>query len=248
MSRGVIKADDARHVSRGMLGLELRDIAAQAEGLMRAARAEAERIVSEARRQAESLREQAARESMAAGREQGLAEGRREGEQTALLAARTRLEEEQAALISALSGLLTELNEKRSAFLTAARRDVVVLAVAMARRLSEKLALMEEIAPTIAAEACAEAVELIGEATQVVIRVHPSDLAAVSELTTQLAESLQSGRHLRLVEDESIGRGGVRLETPDCTLDAGLTERIERIADELVTAWRERLKEWSVKP
>lgn len=248
MSRTIIKAGDVGHASRGMLGLDLRDIATQAESIVGAARAEADRILADARRQAEILCEKAAHEARAAGHAQGLEEGRREGEQTALLAATARLEKEQEALVSALAHLLSEFRDRREALLLAARRDVVVLAVAIARRFVERLAALDDVAPEIASQACGEALELIAESSQVLIRVHPQDAAAVRDLAAPIAESLQSGRHLRLVEDASVGRGGVVLETPDSQIDGTLTGRIDRIADELVTGWRDRLNEWSVKP
>ncbi|RIK64014.1 MAG: hypothetical protein DCC65_15165 [Planctomycetota bacterium] len=248
MSRTIIKAGEAGRASRGMLGLDLRDIASQAESIVGAARAEADRILVEARRQADLLREHAAREGHATGRAQGLEEGRREGEQTALLAATARLDAEQASLVSALSNLLSEFRDRREALLLAARRDVVVLAVVIARRIAERLAALEDVAPEIATEACAEALELVAEASRVLVRAHPKDVAAVRELAAPLAESLQSGRHLRVTEDASVGRGGIVLETPDSQIDGTLTGRIDRIADELVTGWRERLNQWSVKP
>lgn len=248
MSRTIIKAGDARIASRGMLGLDLRDIASQAESIVVAARAEAERIVAEGRRQAEALREQSSKSGYTAGHELGLAEGRREGEQTALLAAKARLESEQASLVASLTQLLNDFRDRREAFLIAARRDVVVLAVIIAKRITEKLAAVEEIAPEITAQACAEALELIGEATQVNVRVHPQDAVAVRELTAPISDSLQTGRHVRLTEDEAVGRGSVVIETADSLIDGSLHQRIDRIADELVTGWRERLKDWSVKP
>ncbi|MCG8407047.1 MAG: hypothetical protein MI923_17770, partial [Phycisphaerales bacterium] len=52
----VIKAHDSRRLG-GLQGLDLRDIAEQAEALLASARARAERIVHEAQAQAETERE-----------------------------------------------------------------------------------------------------------------------------------------------------------------------------------------------
>lgn len=245
MSR-VLKSHDLATIPRGSLGLDLRDIAAQAEALRLAARQEAERILVQARAQAEELQRQAHQEGYAVGHAQGLAEGRSQGHEAALTEERERLQTQAALLLTTLSTLVQEFDSRRESLHTQAKRDLVTLAIAIAKRVANRLAQIEELAPQMAAEACGEAVALVGEAAQVLVRVHPADAAAVAEMTKELAETFHACRHVRLAEDDSIERGGVRVETPDCEVDATLSGRIDRIADELVTGWRKRLEDWSV--
>ena len=129
----------------------------------------------------------------------------------------------------------------------AARRDVVVLAMAIAQRIVSRLAGLADAAPEMAAEACRQALELVGEATEAVIRVHPDDRRALEQIAEGLSRAVQSSRHLRLVEDPSVGRGGVVVETADCAVDAQAASRVERIADELVTDWRQRMKALAIE-
>ena len=96
-----------------------------------------------------------------------------------------------------------------------------------------------------AAEACAEALQSIAESTEVSVRLHPADAAAVSELTAELANMIKSARGVHLSADESVGRGGVIVSTSDCVVDATVSGRIERIADELLAGWRKRVEGWS---
>jgi flagellar assembly protein FliH len=243
MSGTVIKAGDARALTRGLYSLDLRDIAGKAEAMLSTARSEAARLVEEARRQAlaerEGIRQSAQRK--------GYAEGGAAGRAAALEEARKRFAEEQTALTVALGDLLGAFGARREELYLAARRDVVVLAMAIAQRIVSRLAGMADAAPEMAAEACRQALELVGEATEAVIRVHPDDRRALEQIAEGLSRAVQSSRHLRLVEDPSVGRGGVVVETADCAVDAQAASRVDRIADELVTDWRQRMKALAIE-
>lgn len=247
MSSGVIKAEVAHSLAGGLCSVDLRDIAAQAEAMLAAARAEADQIVAsardEARAQSEAIRQDAHRE----GHKEGLAQGQAQGQAAALAEARERFTQDQDSLVSALTDLLAAFAAKREQMYLAARRDVVVLAVAIARRIAGKLEEMVDVAPDIAAAACGEALDLVQGATEASIRAHPDDWAALEHLAESLHKETQASRHVRVVEDASVGRGGVIVETADSTVDATLTSRIERIADELVTDWRGRMKALSME-
>jgi flagellar assembly protein FliH len=247
MSGAVIKADQARFVSRGMYSLDLRDISRQATDMIAAARVEAERIVVEARVQAESVRESIRSRAHREGYEQGLAEGSEKGHAEALAQAREKFAEDQASLIMALRGMLDAFNAQREKLYLAARRDVVVLAVAAARRVVARLPDLDETAGHAAVQACEEALDLVRGETEVVVRTHPDDWAAVDHLAEEIKRSMQGSRNMRVVEDASIGRGGVVLQGADCEIDATAASRVDRIADELVADWRKRLKELSLE-
>jgi flagellar assembly protein FliH len=247
MSGAVIKADQVRFASRGRCSLDLRDISRNADEMIAAARAEAERIVGAARDQAESTREAVRQEACRDGRAQGLAEGREQGQAEALAQAREQFAKEQASLVTALTGVVEALNAQREKLYLAARRDVVVLAVALARRIVARLPELDGAAPESAVQACAEALDLVRGATEIVIRTHPDDWAAVEHLASGLHCSMQGSRNLRVVEDASIGRGGAVLESAECAIDATASSRVDRIATELVADWQKRMKELSLE-
>ncbi len=247
MSGAVIKAGDSRLLAGGLSSLDLRDISRHAEGILEAARGEAEGIVTESRRQAEEEREGIREAARCQGRDEGHAEGLAEGRAAGLAEVRQQFAEEQAPLVSALEAMLEDFENRREQLYLAARRDVVVLAIAIARRICGKLDTMASFTSDGAVEACREALELAGEATRVEVRVHPADLQAVKRLTESLAAAVESSRHVRVLEDASVGRGGVELETVASKVDARVASRVERIADELVTDWRGRLEALSLR-
>lgn len=247
MSGVIIKAGDTRVSTRGMYGLDLRDISRQADLMLSEARAEAERIVADAHRQGQEQRHAVLEEAHREGHEKGLAEGRAAGREAGLTECRRQFADQQADLISALTGLFEAFSARREQMYLAARRDVVVLAVTIARRISRKLTAIEDMALDAATEACAEALDLVRGATDATVRIHPRDRAALQRVAEELAGSMESSRHIRLVEDDSLGRGGVIVETAESTIDATVDARVERIADELVTDWRGRTKALSLE-
>lgn len=248
MSGRVIKAGDSRVVMNTARSLDLRDIAAKADEMLAAARAQASAIVAAAHDQANAERASIHQASRAEGYARGLAEGLLAGEKSAIESAARKFAADQSGLLSALSAALTEFEHRREQFYSAARRDVVILAVAIASRIARRFAMMEELAPEIAADAAREALQLVREATDVTIVTHPADLAAVRELATELSQTLKSLTHLRVVEDEQIDRGSVRVGTSDTRIDASIQDRIERIADELVDHWRDRMNSLGISP
>lgn len=243
MSAVVIKAGASRLIGRGLYSLDLRDIAGKAEEMLTSAREEAVRTASEARQQArleaESLRQEARR----SGYQEGFMEGRAAGAEQGLEEARRRLAEEQALLVTTLRTLMETFSEQREKLYLAARRDVVVLAIEIARRLADRIPELPGAATRAAESVCAEALELLSGTTEVVIQTNPADRAALEHLAESLHATLSSSRHLRVVPDETVKRGGVVVRTADSLIDGRLRERLERIADELVTDWRQRMKE-----
>ncbi len=248
MSSVIIKNGHALRPSGGPCALDLRDIARQAELMLAAAHSQAEKFVSDTRARATKQAEAIRQAAYNTGRAEGLAEGRTVGRRTALAEARREFAESQVSLVSTLTKLLAEFNERREHLYAAARRDVVLLAVTIAGRITEKLSCMADVAPDAAAQACEEALSMLCEATEVVIHTHPDDAAAIEDLEQQLARTMNSSPHMRIVEDVEVGRGGVKVQTADATIDATISTRIERVADELMNDWRRRLKELPIQP
>ncbi len=247
MSGVIIKAGESRCITRGLYSLELRDIAEQAEAMLASASAEAETIVHEARSRAQSEQENIRRSAHREGYDKGIAEGRSAGHDAALAEARERFSREQSTLVSALTKLVENFDQRREQLYTAARRDVVVLAIAIGTRITERFAMMEGIDTGAAEQACGEALRLVEKASDVVIRTHPDDAVSIQHLSEQLETVVKRSRHVRIVEDEAVDRGGVAVEATDGKIDASIQSRVRRIADELVTDWRERMKALSIE-
>ena len=245
MSGGLIKAGDSRITTRGVYSLDLRSISHQAQSRLDEAQAQASKIVFEARAHAESLRESIKTAARDEGYREGLEKGRTAGHETALAEARERFTAQHSSLVETLTTLFDQFSSRREEFLVSARRDVVVLAIAIAARVFPRLDALGEHTDA-AVEACKEALAIVGKATDATIRVHPDDSAALAQFCDRLRETLANAPHLHLVDDDDVGRGGVVVSAADTTIDATLATRLERIADELVDDWRSRAKELSL--
>lgn len=248
MNKTVLKAGQHQVPSNGGYSLDLRDISKKADGLLDAAQLEARRLLEEARRQADLHGQQVMQSSQRLGYEEGTARGREAGYAAALEEAKESFAKDQAALLATLCDLLENFKDSRERFLVEARQDVIVLAVAIASRVLSSLSELGDAASAAAIEASRDALELIGASTEVVIRTHPDDCSAVERFCQQLDAELKSSRHVRIVADPELSRGSAVVETADTTVDATVTERVRRIADELVTDWRTRLENLALKP
>ncbi len=248
MKTPVIKADNFQLPSRGLYSLDLRDIARKAEGILEAARVEAARLVEDSRTEASRQVSIALEEAKARGHAEGLAQGRDAGRIDALNEARAKFAEDHGALATALTTLLADVESSRQRLYLEARRDVIVLATVIASRFLSSMTADESCATEMATSACAEALEAISAAADVVIRTNPEDVVAMERLCNEFAATVQNNRHIRITQDATVNRGGVVVETADSQIDASVEERIRRITDELAGAWKERAARLSMKP
>ena len=242
----LIKAGSTRSVAAGHVHLNLRDIARQAEAHLSDARAQGARVVreavTEAERQRAALIEAARRDGYAAGIEQG----RAEGAAAAMKDAQAQFAEAQASLIAAMTAAVEGLSSQREAFMVSFRRDVLLVAVAIARKVVSKFVEDDPAGIAVATEAAADAINLVRAATDIELCVNPADAAALEVFALDLMNRLRDGRHIRIVEDADLARGGARVRTADTTIDGAIASRIDRIADALVDGWRERAQELSL--
>lgn len=109
------------------------------------------------------------------------------------------------------------------------------LAMAMARRIVGEVC---EVPGAAASHVARMALHKLGSEFRVVMRCHPQDLG-VLESERDLWNGRGTSRRVELVEDESVGRGGVVIETETGTIDARiprLTESVERALAEAIAA------------
>jgi len=112
---------------------------------------------------------------------------------------------------------------------------VVELALAVARRIVGEVC---EIPGAAALHVARMALRKLGSEFRVVMRCHPLDLHGL-EHERELWNGRGSNRRVELQEDESVGRGGVVIETDNGTVDARiprLTEADERALAKAIEA------------
>ncbi len=244
----VIKPSADRQSALPGLRIELRDIEAEARGVVVAAHTEALRIVTEARQRtsAELMAAQAARatavqdgrrEGVELGRAEGLEVGRKQG----LAESREKFEKSAEPLLTAMKNLVGEFAARREQLFEESAQDVLVVALAIAKRMSGSAA---RIDPQTACQSARTALETVRGGNRVTLRVNPSDLELVQAYCPSLA-SMIAGREMEIQGDALVGAGGAMVESASGMADARLETQFAVIADELIENWRERLAEVS---
>jgi flagellar assembly protein FliH len=249
MTTGVIKSAEAQRRGMSLAPLDLRDVQHEADAILSAARREAEDIRRRAEAEAAEFVAQARQRLIGAmalakqrghedGIKRGLAAGEEKGRAEALEAARGAFATASTGAVSALASLASSWKDAHRMLFHDARQDVLAMAIAVARRVAPRL---PEIDPGVAADACGAALAMIGAAHSLTIRLHPDDLDAVKTLLDERIAGLGDAAHVRWMADPAVEPGGARIENPRAAVDARMSTQLNRISDELLGSWRERL-------
>lgn len=159
----------------------------------------------------EQIYEQARQE----GHEAGFAEGRTAGYTEGKALGRAEAER-LAALVSTLETSLEALDQEVA-------QEIVTLAIAMARQIVGHAVTVDS---TAVLHVVREALLQLPQ-NKVRIHINPQDAAGIREY---LGDQLEQGHH-HLLEDESIERGGCRLESAGCEVDATMETRWRRVVE-----------------
>jgi flagellar assembly protein FliH len=134
--------------------------------------------------------------------------------------------------VAALNGVVRALDSRRAEILGDRQRDLQALALAVARRLVQHDV---ERDPALLAGWIQRAIELLPHDLQIDVRLHPADLDAITGLRGTVAPA-DTGVMLHWIADESVGRAGFVVESPqrlvDGRLDVALRALYERFDEE----------------
>ncbi|MDR0634995.1 MAG: flagellar assembly protein FliH [Azoarcus sp.] len=187
-------------------------------GLKLPTAADIERMHEEARRDGYE-------EGLAEGRDAGYADGRQagleEGRETGYREGRTSAEAEAARLremIAQLDQAFTQLDAEVA-------EELMSLSIELARKVLQHTLAVE---PEAVVSAVRAALQHLPE-SRGKIHMHPDDVALARK---HLAEVLDQGGHL-VLEDDSISRGGCRVEAAGAQIDATMETRWRRVLDSL---------------
>ena len=169
-------------------------------------RAEAERLIAEAQARAGQIEREA--------RERGLAEAR--------VLAEAEVERLVEPLRQQLAQTIEETANLRTVIAERAERDLVKLAIEIAKKVVHRQVTMDsEVALTLARVALTR----IHNRAQTKIYLHPDDFAYVSNHLDRLS----SGSSIELVEDRAISRGGCLIETEMGDIDARIEQQFAEL-------------------
>lgn len=160
---------------------------------------------------------------LAALEREAFAKGYQQGEQAGADAASQRGE----AMLYRLTQTLEELTQVRAQMIQQTERQMVQLALAVARRVVHREVSID--ADLLIAMARV-ALERLGETARVKVRLHPEDYeAAGAERVAQLA-----GSNVMVLADAHLSRGACRIESDMGMMDVGVDAQLQEIARQLL--------------
>ena len=152
------------------------------------------------------------------------AKGFAQGERAGLEAAGQRGE----AMLRRLTETLGELTVVRDRMIHQTERQMVELALAIAKRIvNREVAIDRDLLIAMARVA----LDRLGEAAHITVRLSPDDFAVTG--AAQMAQL--AGSNVEVVADARISRGGCRVDSDLGVLDAGIETQLQEVARALPT-------------
>jgi flagellar assembly protein FliH len=149
----------------------------------------------------------------------GFAQGERAGNEAA--------GQRGEAMLRRLTQTLEELTTLRAQMIHQTERQMVQLALAVARRIVHReVSLDQDLLIAMARVA----LERLGESARVTVRLHPEEFAA----TAAARAADWTGSSVEVIADARVGRGGCRVESDVGMIDAGVDAHIQELARALL--------------
>lgn len=227
----VIKSKDFEKISGRAIPFSLMDVEKEAALILSQARGEAEELLAAARADADRIKVDAHEQGCAEGREHGMAEGHKSG----LIQAKEEALADYAAkagqLTSTFQAALSELDGKKRDMLSSAENDLLILAMEIARRVVKRVGQFDR---DVVVENLKDVIHRIGSKSDVQVRIHPSDMAAVELFAKGLTVAEKDWEHVDLLADDTISPGGCKLMLREGQMDATLESQLDHIGELLV--------------
>lgn len=154
---------------------------------------------------------------------EAFAKGYEQGERAGAEAGAKRAE----AMLRRLAETIQELADVRRSMIRQTERQMVQLALAIARRVVRReVALDSDLILTMARVA----LERLGDSTAVTIRLNPDDF----EATCRQREALLAGSHVTVTPDGSVSRGGCLVQSDFGYVDASVDAQFRELARALL--------------
>jgi flagellar assembly protein FliH len=194
------------------------DLTDSARSHLLAARRETTELLAAARQEAERIRRQAEQDGRAAA----------EGAMEQIVA--DRVAAQVAMVVPALERAVSDIQTARAACLGRWESAALGVATAIAARVIRR-----EVAhvPEISLSLVREALELAAGSSDLQLRMHPDDVAALgTQVESLLGQLARRGREA-LIADAAITRGGCRVDTRAGSIDQQFEAQLARIEQEL---------------
>ncbi len=176
------------------------------------ARKDAEEIIRQAKARKEAIEMEAYREGMKKGEEEG----------------RKMAFKKIDPLFDTLRNAFAELSDIRPGLIEKQQEQIIEIVFLITEKIIHR---QIHMSPDIILDTVRAASNHLMETEEIRLRLHPSDFEYIREIESILAKKLSNKRTINVVEDSSIDRGGVMIETEFGDIDATIRSQIEHMKD-----------------
>jgi flagellar assembly protein FliH len=139
-------------------------------------------------------------------------------------------QEEAARISGEFNQLITDVQNQRGEIFRQAEREIVELALAIARRI---ISVHAESTPEIVIDSARKAVKLLLDKTNLVVKVAPEQEMFIKENLDRLYEMDDRIQKIDVETDRRVGPGGCMLDTESGNVDARIETELQNIEDAL---------------
>ena len=240
----IIKGQESTPLLQRAIVLDMGDLGQQAEQLKASAIREAAVIVSDAEQKAEELAvriaDEAQRSGHAAGLEQGLAEGRKQGHEEAMASGAAQLEQLQRSWIDAAA----QWEQRHQQMQRQGCQDVLSLALRLAELVVHRIV---QIDRSVVVDQLAEALSHVLRTMQITVKIHGDDRQVLEQAMPQLLEEFSHLESVSLVDDDEVGRGGCVVCYGQGQVDATIDTQLRRLLQLILPDPRQPVADESVE-
>lgn len=164
------------------------------------------------------------------GYQDGILKGRQAGETAGFERAAQKLE----PLLDSLQQGLLQLKRLRLDTYNGIEKEVVELALAIARKvICREVKMEKDVVVSVAKEALAK----VDDSTHITIKMNPDDLQFINETRYQLSDLIDNIENVTLTPESSVQSGGCIIETDLGEIDARIENQLQAVEESFRTAF-----------
>ncbi len=140
-------------------------------------------------------------------------------------------EEDYGSAVKALNNICTQLNTLQETIIKNSSAELLEFTLAITDRILRfSVANQDETVVATIEEALQRAIR----SEEFTIYLHPDDIDIVQQKSADIIAEISGLDNILLKKDPAVGRGGARLESDNCTIDATIASQFETIRDEIL--------------
>ena len=143
---------------------------------------------------------------------------------------RAKAEEDFGAAARALVLACQQLDTLRSTIIANSSQEMMEFSLAIAERIL-RFSLLEQDHTIVAT--IEEALRRAVKSDEFTIHIHPDDYDTLTEKSAEIVAGLSGLNNIVIRKDPTVERGGARIESDNCTIDATIAGQLEIIREEV---------------